>query len=66
MEKHSGQVWCRIKKLIILNPKGWSSVDDFNHLLIDKEEFINRAASSTVKPAQKLSRREANKMLKKI
>jgi hypothetical protein len=65
-EFNSGQNWCRLKKIVILDPKGWESVNDFNHNLIDYEEFLNRAASSKPKMANAPSRREAAKMLRKF
>jgi hypothetical protein len=64
--KHSGQVWARKMNIPIVDPKGWSSYDDYNHVLITKEEFINRATSSIMAIPKKISRRVANKMLKRI
>jgi len=64
--KHSGQVWAKKMNIPIVDPKGWSSYDDYNHLLITKEEFINRATSSKMLAPQKATRRNANKMLKRI
>jgi hypothetical protein len=65
-KKHSGQVWSIQLRIPILDPQGWVSIDDFNHRLITKEEFCNRAANSVVKVNKELSRRAASKMLKKI
>ena len=65
-EKHSGQVWCNLLNITITNPKGWFSVDEFNHVLIIREEFINRASSSDVKPILNATRRNAKKMLNRI
>lgn len=63
---HTGQVWCKMKKITIIEPKGWESVDDFNSRYINYEEFLNRAASSNPKMVDAPSRREAAKMLRKL
>jgi|TARA_R110000868_G_scaffold216722_1_gene466886 hypothetical protein len=65
-KRYSGQMWCRVKKIIILEPKGWSSMDAFNHEIISYDEFINRAAASTPKMAEMPSRRAAARMSKRI
>jgi len=65
-KRHSGQVWCKLKRIIILEPKGWGSLDDFNHNLISYEEFLNRAAASNPKMEKAPSRREAARILKKL
>ena len=65
-KKHSGQVWSIQLCIPILDPQGWVSINDFNHRLITKEEFCNRAANSVIKMEKELSRRAASKMLKKI
>ena len=45
-EKHSGQVWSQKKQIAIDDPKGWKSIDDFNHRLIAWNEFLLRASNS--------------------
>jgi len=65
-EKYSGQVWAMKFRIPILDPKGWSSIDDYNHSLISKEEFCNRAANSEIKKSFNVSRRSAARFVKKI
>jgi len=65
-QKHSGQVWAMKMGIPIVDPKGWESYDDYNHVLITKEEFINRATSSKLFVPKNATRRNANKMFKKI
>ena len=64
--KHSGQVWSLKLRVPILSPDGWPSLNDFNHILITKEEFCNRAIHSELNPPTILTRREAAKTFKKI
>lgn len=63
--RNSGQVWAAKLKIPILDPKGWNSVDDFNHRLITRTEFCNRATASTLKVEKVATRREAAKMMQK-
>lgn len=66
IERHSGQVWSKKMNISILDPKGWDSVDAYNHILIDKDEFCNRASNSTLVTKSNVTRRNAGKMLKSI
>jgi len=63
--RYSGQEWAVKLKIPISDPKGWDSLNSFNHLLITKEEFCNRAANSVVKLEKAATRREAAEMLRK-
>jgi len=62
--KKTGRKWCEVLKIRIINPSGWTTETDFNINLIDKEEFLNRAANSVIAPIGANSRREVN-VLKK-
>jgi hypothetical protein len=41
-------------------------MDEFNHIRITKEEFMNRASNSTLKTVLNVTRRNAKKLLNKI
>jgi hypothetical protein len=65
-EKYSGQTWAKKLNITVIEPKGWFSVDEFNHIRITKEEFMNRASNSTLKTVLNVTRRNAKKLLNKI
>ena len=66
LQKHSGQLWSVLLRVHIVEPTGWDSINDFNHVLITKEEFCNRAANSVLKTVGASTRRDAARVLKKI
>jgi len=63
--KKTGEIWSKILKIEIINPKGWRDDSQFNKEYITKEEFCNRAINSEIKPKLELTRRNAAKLFKK-
>jgi hypothetical protein len=56
----SGQAWAKELNLKILDfRRGWQDQNEFECLLMDRYEFLNRAAISIVEAPKVKSRREA-------
>ena len=64
--RKTGQTWSQLLKVDILEPTGWSNVEQFETLYITKEEFCNRAVNSVLVKKDTSTRRDAAKHLNKL
>ena len=54
----TGLEWSKFIGLDIVNPIGWDSIEDYNKVPINKQEFLLRASNSVIIPPKNKSRRE--------
>ena len=54
----TGLDWGKFLNIEVVNPIGWDSIEDFNRVPINRNEFMLRAANSVIIPPKNKSRRD--------
>ena len=55
--QRTGIDWSKFLQIEVTNPKGWDSVEDYERVPIDRQEFLLRASQSVIIPPKNKTRR---------